>query len=253
MNYYVSIGDSYEHSWQISILINSFKNLNLQDRLFVSISTENNFENKLSIDNVYFFSNKGKFKEYLKYNKWYCLYELLNRKIIEPPLTVIEPHTLLIKDTKNLEGDIVYNINNEFTFSEDYVFSKEQYKNVEENWIRISDNIIFNNVETEFFLDVLYNMELYCMLLKDNKNLDKFSLLNSIWKNNIESVFGINNLESYLPQNNLNYILDYRHGFKDKFHKSFFKKDIKLSGDNIKDLIGKNRNSKCLDFFYNTI
>jgi len=255
MNYFVSIGDSYSHYWQINILINSFKKIKLEQNLHVAISTDLNIKNNfLDCQNVYLFKNIGNTKEYLKYNKWYCLYQLLKKNIIKLPVTVLEPHTAIIKSTEDLDGDIIYNINNNFCFDEKYVFDNNFLKLAKENWIRIGDNLVFNNIDISFFSNILDNMELYSMHLDDYKYLDSFCLINSIWSYKIKNLVGLNNLESYLPQNDLNYILDYRSGFKNIFNKSFFKqKNIQLSGDSIKDIIQKNRFSECLNFFYSVI
>lgn len=255
MKYFVSIGDDHYHLWQVQILINSFIKANLQDKLFVSIST-NNYKSKINLNfnNVYFFYNEGKIKDYLKYNKWYCLYQLLQNKVISSPVTVLEPHTAIIKDTSDIKGDIIYNINDDFVFKEEYLVNDIDRESVEINWLRLGDNIVFSNkIETSFFLNILQNMEFYSMFLDDYKNLDKFCLMNAIWKNEIKSVVGLNNLESYLPQNQLNYILDYKHGFKNKFNKIYFKNNINFSGDSLKDTVSKNRYSECLNFFYNLI
>lgn len=256
MNYFVSIGDSYSHYWQINILINSFKKLNLQNNLFISVSTDLNLKNNfLDCPNVYIFKNIGNVKQYLKYNKWYCLYQLLNKDILKLPVTVLEPHTALIKDTDSLSGNIIYNINNNFLFNKKYIFENINFENsVSDNWIRLSDNLVFRSLDISFFSNILENMEIYSMFLDDYENLDKFCLMNSIWKNKVDNVVGLNNVESYLPQNELNYILDYNLGFKNIFQKSFFKdKNIQFSGDNIKDLMFKNRFNHCLNFFYSVM
>lgn len=255
MNYFVSIGDSYSHYWQINILINSFKRINLEDNLFVSVSTDLNIKNNfINCKNVYIFKNLGFKKEYFKYNKWYCLYQLLDKNVLRLPVTVLEPHTAIIKDTSDLKGSVVYNVNNEFCYDEKYLIKDINSKFINENWIRLSDNLIFRDLNLSFFSSILENMEFYSMFLDDYDNLDKFSLMNSIWNHKIENIVGLNNMESYLPQNELNYILDYNHGFKNIFQKSFFKQEnIKLSGDNIKGVIEKNRFNKCLNFFYNII
>jgi hypothetical protein len=92
---------------------------------------------------------------------------------------------------------------------------------------------------------------LFSFYLDDYKNLDKMALLSVILENNKSIlVEPLSNIESNLYQNNLNYILNYRHGFKDIFHKNFYKNNKNFYGKDLVQNISEIRYTRCLDFFY---
>jgi len=259
MNYFVSIADSYYHEWQIKILLDSFKKLKLEDKLHIAVASNNK---KYKEGNFYYLKNLGFEKEYLKYNKWYSLYALLKNENLKLPIVVLEPHMVLVKEIEeDFVSNIVYQYSNEFVYSENYIikelngYNKDHIKNY---WFNLGDLIIFNNLDNDFFLNILQKIENYSLYLENYLNLDKISISNCIWdfasKNNSLSVDSRQDLECYLNQNKLNYFLNYRHGFKDIFNKNFYKnKDVCMSDKNLKDNIGSIRYTKCLDFFYNNI
>jgi hypothetical protein len=261
MNYFVSINDCYYHEWQIKILLDSFKKLKLEDKLFISVASNKKNRNYKK-DNFYFFKNVGSQKEYLKYNKWYSLYILLKTEIIKQPITVLEPHMVMIKPLDlETSANITYQFSNEFIYDDKYLIKEVNPYNKEfmqKYWCNLGDTIVFNNLSEDFFINILSKIEKYSLYLEDYNNLDKIALSNSIWDyastNKAIRLESKINLECQLNQNNLEYILNYRHGFKNIFNKKFYKnKRMFMSDKDLKTNISSIRYTKCLDFFYNNI
>lgn len=261
MNYFVSINDCYYHEWQIKILLDSFKKLKLEDKLFISVSSNKKNLNYKK-DNFYFFKNIGLEKEYLKYNKWYALYLLLKSEVIKLPVVVLEPHMVIIKPIEEeISSNIIYQYSDEFFYNDKYLIKELNSYNkeyIEKNWFNFGDTIIFNNLDESFFINILNKIENYALYLDNYHSLDKIALSNSIWdygtKNPDLRVEIRSDLECNLNQNNLDYILNYRHGFKNIFNKKFYKnKHMFICDKDLKTNISSIRYTKCLDFFYNNI
>ena len=252
MNYFVSIGQCYGHSWQIDFLINSFKRLNLEKQLYIANSTEKFYNSSKFYD----FNNIGKQKEYLKYNKWHTLYCLIKSKIINLPVVVLEPHTLIINEISEdySKYNITFQVDSEFVYNnykDDIVFNY----NPEKSWLNFGDTIIFNNLEESFFEKILEKIEINSLYLKKLLNLDKISLLSTIfeYKQNL-TINPTLDIECNLKQNDLKYILNYRDGFNDRFNKRFYNSsNISLIDKDIKTNLSSIRFTKSLDFFYNLI
>jgi hypothetical protein len=259
MNYFVSIGDCYLHQWQIDILIKSFKKLNLLKDLHISLSTNKKFNKpKIEAQNVYFFEDLGKEKDYLKYNKWYTLFNLINNNKIKLPIAVLEPHFLLTNKFSdsivNSTSNVIYQIDKKFIYNDVY-FHKEVFgfkKNkLTDYWLELGDIIIFNNLNANFFLNILNNINKLSLYLEDYKNLDKLSVLASILNNKKSlKIEPRNDIESNLYQNNLNYFINYKYGFKNIFQKNYYKYNINFCGKSIYENLSNIRYTKCLDFFY---
>jgi len=260
MNYFVSIGDCYYHEWQIDTLLNSFKKLKLEDNLFVAVATNKKNRN-YNKDNFYFFKNIGLEKEYLKYNKWHSLYLLIKSGVLKQPIVILEPHMLLATP---IDGDfspnITYQLSNEFNYNNKYLIkdiNKHDHDYIKKYWFNFGDTIIFNNLKEDFFLDILRKIESYSLYLDDYVDLDKIALSQCLWDYSLSQELNISakiDIESTLNQNNLNPILNYRHGFKSTFNKNFYKnKKIIMSDKDLKSNISSIRYTKCLDFFYSNI
>lgn len=260
MNYFVSIGDCYYHDWQINILLNSFKKLKLDDKLFIAVATNKKNRN-YNKDNFYFFKNIGLEKEYLKYNKWHSLYLLIKSGALKQPIVVLEPHMLLTTQINiNTDSNITYQLSNEFNYDNKYLIKNintHDQDYIKKYWFNFGDTIIFNNLKEDFFLDILRKIENYSLYLEDYTNLDKIALSQCLWDysskqelNIIPKIY----IESTLNQNSLNPILNYRHGFKSIFNKNFYKnKKIIMSDKDLKSTVESIRYTKCLDFFYSNI
>lgn len=250
MNYFVSIGDCYEHEWQLKLLYNSFKSFNLEKNLYIALST--NTDKKIDFDNCFYFKNEGLKKEYLKYNKWYSLFNLIKDNILKLPVLILDPHTILIKPIDfNINSNIIVNNKTKESFYKKFILDNSL---ADKDWTYISDTIIINDLDYNFFFDILKNIEQYSLYLDDYTNLDKTSIsycLLERYKN-----IGVieKKLESNLYQNDLNYILNYRSGFNNTFNKNFYNnKDFRFCEKDIKNNIANIRYTKCLDFFYNNI
>jgi hypothetical protein len=258
INYFVSLGDCCLHKWQKNFLIKSFKFLNKKNKLHISLSSDNKKSIELDCDSikVYHYPNKGKEKEYLKYNKWYCLYDLLKNNIVDQPVVVLEPHVVFSNDIEDLvnnsDSNILYQQDKKFIFDENYlnIFSLEK-EYLLKYWLEFGDIIIFKNVDVILFENILNKMKKISLNLNNYKFLDKLALIGAILESNKKLILEpMLDLESNLHTNSVGYFINYNHGFKNIFQKNFYKTDINFCGKSIKQNLSEIRYTECLDFLY---
>lgn len=251
MNYFVSIENNFYHSWQIELLIKSFKEKSLQDNLYISIATTSidyfpYGKNLLNHKNKFFHK---KIKSYSKANKWFSLNNLIKNKSISQPITVIDPCFIFFEEPKNLETEFTYQQDYSFNYKNiiNYIDFKKYFKGVNENiFFCLGDTFIFNNVKEEIFEDINLNL----LLLSEEKFTfkDKIALLFTLWKNKI-SISKTDFLESKMIDNEIYNFINYDHGVQPHFNKRWFKnKNFFLSGSSPIELLSTLRVTKCCDY-----
>ena len=125
MNYFVSVEDSYYHSWQLELLMESFKVLGLEDNLYISVAQSDkeylkNNKNLALHSKKYIHKNIGRETGILKLNKWGSLYTLIENKIISLPLTVLDPDTVIYEDIKIKDEQFMFSIDPSFVYNKKY-------------------------------------------------------------------------------------------------------------------------------------
>ena len=97
MDYFVSIENTRYHRWQLNILRESMRRLNIEDKLVVAWA-ENPLEKPEKITCRNFkHANMGFNLRYTPVNKPYALTNAIASKIIKPPFTVIDPDMIFVK------------------------------------------------------------------------------------------------------------------------------------------------------------
>jgi hypothetical protein len=256
MNYFVSIENSYQHSWQAELLIQSFKDKGIEDRLFVSVAVDDS--NQIyDCKNLSGHNNKFYFKKIhpnLSFNKWVSLLDLLDKENIFP-LTVLNPHNIFCNDIPLNDMDMIFS--EDVLLTHDLInsyfsgFSEEEIKN---NWIKIGNTMVFNNIPLSFFEDIVSYIKFF-IDKKDFLGMDRAAINLSIWKNwslfenkkNIE--IRPNTIESTMANNVIKNIINYDHGIQPIFNKIWFSKnDFVMHPDKPIECLSKIRHTKCSDF-----
>jgi hypothetical protein len=257
MNYFVSIDDSYQHSWQIELLIQSFKDKGVDDNLHVAIGVDDSntvydCKNLSNHKNKFFFKKSN---SNLSFNKWYSLLTIMKEKEIFP-LTILNPYNIFCSDISFNKQKIIA--------SEDPFFTQKVIKNhvslnnVEDNWIKFGNTIFLNNLPLSFFEDMV-SYTMYLLNKKDFFGIDRAALILSIWKN-YETLFTPNeeasdieirpySIESNMLSNVVKNIINYEHGIQPSFNKIWFSKsDFIMHPESPIVCLSKIRHTRCSDF-----
>ena len=256
MNYFVSIENSYQHSWQTELLIQSFKDKGVEDSLFVSVGVDDT--NKIyDCKNLSNHKNKFYFKKTnsnLSFNKWLSLLEILNKEKIFP-LTILNSHNIFCNDIPLNDMDMIFS--EDALLTHDLIngyFSDLLEEEIKKNWIKIGNTMVFNNIPISFFEDIVSYIK-HFIDKKDFLGMDRAAINLSICKNwsifenkkNIE--IRSNSIESNMANNVVKNIINYDHGLPPSFNKIWFSRnDFAMHPDRPIECLSKIRHTKCSDF-----
>lgn len=222
INYFVSAENIAYHHWQIELLIESFKMLDLQNSLTIALaeSQEKPYvdytRNLSSHKKVFTHENVGRKNNCLSFNRIYSLYFALFQKIIEQPLVIIHPDTILLKPFEERSYDFIFQREEIEQPKEllEFVNSIKSANNAE--WYPLGDTIFLRNIPLEFFRRVLE----IANYLKDEK-LGWILALMEYYGH--FSCYGTSEIESILLDNDLKYLIHYKHGLPPFFNKQMFR------------------------------
>lgn len=252
MNYFVSIENSYQHSWQVELLIQSFKDKGVEDNLCVAVGLDDSMllhdcKNLSKHSNKFYFK---KIHQSLSFNKWYSLLMMMKNKKEVFPLTVLNPHNIFCRDISVDDNNMV--CSEDYLFTHDIVRDLNLEEDFKKNWIKIGNTIVFNNLPISFFEDVLSYVK--CFLdKKEFSGIDSAALNLSIWKNHSVFSGGIASspylIESTMFDNVIKNIINYDHGIQPSFNKIWFgKNDFSMHPDKPIVCLSKIRHTRCADF-----
>lgn len=263
MEYFLQIENSQYYHWQTELLIESFKRLNREDDLFISISASAQNVNSKFLDNIKSHKNKeyiidyGEEKGYKNINKIINLANSLINEKVKQPLCVIEPDAILknqplVPEINSLYPSFIFSVDPSFTIDKakekigdffKYLELKEE--DFESNWIPLGGFYIINN----FFPQIFYNSILDAETLVVHQMLDN----KEVWDETYKLAFVLNiiknipylmcrgdyQISSSIDSDVDSFFISYKHGYLPVFHKSMFtfKPPMDLSfGDPIKSL-----------------
>jgi len=244
MEYFVSAGNKAYYHWQLELLIQSFKNYGIEDKLVIAMSS--------SEDTLYkdFCRNLKSHKRIFEYD---CdssfgparglvgLHEVLKTGELSQPFTFLRSDTILMHpiDETSIEEDAD---NYEVQFSRNSSMNFEHFKEygVAGGWIELGNVLCLNNIELSFFerlyhrmVDITSNKGKYFKdpyLLYKNKKVwealaEKICWIITIIENEKNlRLKGMNNLEISLSDNYINsFFIDYSDGLPPFFIKNTYK------------------------------
>lgn len=249
MDFLISASNTPYNQWQLSLLIESFKQNNLDNNLVVVCSNpkeknpimieEKFVKNILNHKRFYRFYDQGSSEIYEPLNKLYIISYLLKENLLKQPfLMFLEPDLVMKKEfflPKQESIDFLYSVDPSFTFKElennrnnFWMFLGLKKELLEEKWLEVGNIVAFNNFSEIFFDNLTALLEVMVKIQGADiwKGTFKFALIASLIKINPVRITRIKGLEvpafSFLESN----FITYREGMPPDFHKSMFKYDF---------------------------
>jgi hypothetical protein len=247
MQYLVVAENTQYYHWQLSLLIESFKNHNLQNDLCIFLvdsdekTNEKFSKNLIEHENKNMFENIGKIRGFDKLNKLYGILYAIESNKIKQPFTFISADTILEKPIQ-LElheyPEIYFNPDKDFNFN--YVKNSipnffeilnRENKKIEDYWASIGHVIVFNNMPMDFFRMFIVKAEILALkqLIYNQKIWDKtdrlalsINVFDFMNKGVIKEDYNL--AKSMLEYNETSFI-HYEHGMPPVFNKSMFRYD----------------------------
>lgn len=248
MDYLISAPSTPYNQWQLSLLIESFKQNNLEENLVVvcskpkeKITTNDRFiKNILNHKRFYKIYNQGSADLYEPINRLHSVSYLLKKNLLKQPfLMFLEPDLVMKKEfflPKQDKIDFLYSVDPSFTFKElennknnFWLLSGLEKEIIEKKWLEIGNVVAFNNFSEIFFDNLIVLLEAMIRSQGSDiwKDTFKFALMASLIKIDPVRITKIKDLEvpafSFLESN----FITYRKGMPPDFHKSMFKYDSK--------------------------
>jgi len=247
MNYLVSATNSPYTQWQLELLINSAKELNVEDKLFIGISqgdsASHNYQFTESIanhENKFYFENIGQKRGYEDLNQLYFLSWAMKNKKVEEKILVMPTHSVIRnKTTPNVEdynySSILISTDPFFTFEsacqavpEFWKLCQKDKEYYEENWVPFGPYYFLNKIPSEF----IDRIALFAERLILQQILDG----NSVWENTIRlawavqiaeqlgkiSITGTYNMTTSMIEDKNCPIINYEHGMPPVFNKEMY-------------------------------
>lgn len=245
MDFFISTSDTPYNHWQLSLLIESFKQINLDNNLIVCLTSKD--QNSLSLEKKIIknlINHKRLYKlvsvlskkyNYEPLNKIYSLLFALKEGFIKQPFLMFFEPDLVIREKiflpeENItdflySSDLKFNFENaEKNFPNFWTkidFSKEAFK---ETWLNLGNIIAFNNFPEDFFEELIVLTTDLVINQKDKIWEDTLKLaLNLILLRNPKIRLTELNLESPAKSLQNSHFITYRDGILPDFHKSMFK------------------------------
>ena len=146
MNYFTSIKNNYYFSWQIELLIESFKKHNIEDQLFISLDNNeilDNCKNLKNHKNIIVGNDYGG-----ELNKPCRLLEAIESNLVEFPVALIHPDMVLKRPLNKFADDIICSVSIDEDDDELLVIKKEVSNDDSYSFLPIGNITVFNNSNT---------------------------------------------------------------------------------------------------------
>jgi len=236
MNYFVSIENTNYFRWQIELLIESFKMLDLQDNLIIAVAANDEpalkdySRNFISHQSKFVHNNIGAERNCLNLNKIYAITSAIQNNLLKMPFMLIHPDMMIMKPYyHNHEENLIFDQNNMFETENVIAIKNKLFSQLAEGqqppaWVSLGNCMSFNNIEKEFFLDVAQNMEYLHKTHPESKGkIENAAWMIALYKHHSKIKLRRDFLESPLFSNDINScFLHYKHGLPPKFNKRFF-------------------------------
>jgi hypothetical protein len=212
INYFVSAENTAYYHWQLELLIESFKLHNLQNNLLVALAENNNpiyadYSRNIS-------THKNIFThQYTPYNRIYGLISAIQQKLISLPIAIIHPDTILVKPIQPSDFDVDFQMDMDFQEPNiDFIKEIKKVKNLNA-WINLGDTIIINTTEP------LKRILEIAAFFKNEKLAWAITLLEYYGHLSYNGSFIYENI---LLDNELKFLIHYKHGLPPFFNKHMF-------------------------------
>ena len=245
MEYFVSVGQKAYHDWQVELLIQSFKEHNLQKNLTIAGADvgENRYEflsNILNHEKFFSHQSIGLKRGFQPLDEIYSLSFCLEKKRIGNSICLMQPHTVLknpyyLDELKTNYASTNVAIDPFFTFDQAEKnagkFWEKQAHNREyylKNWLPVGNIILLNNIPEQ----LVFRTTIVAEQIILNQIIQKIP----VWKETIRlawvisivdylgniEVKGSYNITSNMNDGNSTPFIDYADGLPPVFNKSMF-------------------------------
>jgi hypothetical protein len=170
MDYFVNVENSPGQQWQAELLIESFKQQQLEESLVVGLSMTNippkgEFcRNLYSHCRIHSIANIGEVRGFDRLNWLYSMSNMLRSGSLKQPFVSIETNSVLFKpvaiDRQKEVPHVVFQVNPFFTLEsvEEYIPTiKKHLKSAD--WVPLGSTIYFNNIPQGYFDRAVYLTE----------------------------------------------------------------------------------------------
>lgn len=220
MQYFVSAANNFYFYWQLELLIQSFKELNLENDLVIALA-ETNTAHSLWKEPKNLIAHKRKFShsshDYKPLNKIHSILFALENGLLEQPFVLLHPDMVLKKPiTVNKEDNLVFD--NSLIFDDELKSKLESL--IKLNWFSAAGSMVFQNVPIDFFKQIISKLS------GNDKDWEEERAAWILTINEFVGHFQIrgDSFECQLLDNDNKNIIHYRYGLPPTFHKKFFKK-----------------------------
>lgn len=223
MNYFTSIKNNYYFSWQIELLIESFKEHKLQNQLYISLDDDkvlDTCKNLKNHDKIILGNDYGG-----NLNKPCRLLEAIEANAIEFPIALIHPDMVLYKPIKNLTGDIVCSVSPDED-EDELKLIKEEYQALPEDnqypFLPVGSITVLNNSNT---IDFLKGLVAHYNNLEEQglTDYDKIALSRNLYDFYEQLEIKLEPMETTLLHNNYeSNFIHYKYGIPPSFMKYKF-------------------------------
>ena len=245
MKYFVGTTLSTQVQWQLELMIESFKYLGIQDKLYIYLSTDGKpvfhdsfCHNLQNHNNLHIQPNYGKRRGYLPLNDLYNLVQAINDNVLSDEFIMIPTDAVIFKEPEPIEEPLACKFQTDLLFSPEVIHNEvNMIDNFDINPSEVSSEVWpfaskffqFKNFHVSFFEDLLFRTEqfIFNQLSNKVKVFDKTMQLamNLQLKMSVGKYLPIqtNNLSNQLLDHEINHFVDYEKGYYPIFNKSMFK------------------------------
>ena len=239
MDYFVSIENTPYYRWQVELLIQSFKNLGLEDNLLVALAENNTpqyagyTKNLVKHPRTFSHNNHGTDVGCKEINKPYAILAALSNNLLHEPFTVLHPDMVLYRPVEEKGTNNIYftaaNENPEVKkrlqpYIEKVLVERGDVSNLQ--WIGVNGPLIFNHVSMLFFARVMHYMEKFSKEYPDWDGVAEAGWLMAMYEHyNLLLFHGkyyecnlVNDLENYSDA----FVVHYTEGVPPHFSKKHF-------------------------------
>lgn len=237
MEYFVSTENHPATSWQLELLIQSFKEHNCEDKLKIVLSESNAIpnigKNLIEHKNIFGYFNIGEIKGYKPLNQFYNLCWALQAKQISQPFTFMQTD-MVLRSPLNIH----FSNYPEFVFYPDPFFTLEKaeeeigpfqkWLKIKLQWVPVGSLFVAHQIPNDIFNLVAKRAELFALRqLMDGREISNKTVnvaLASVFSEHSDNIFcrGDYSLVSSIMDGTNTPVISYEHGIPPDFHKSMF-------------------------------
>lgn len=232
MDYFVSIENNAYCHWQASLLIESFNQAGLADKLIVAVAKNDapclpNFVANVKKHKKLFVHENFSHQGHKCFNKLNSILLAIRNNFISYPFMVLHPDMVLLKPyEQEVKKDILFQVNEpDETLEKNLNFYISQFLTATNvDYTRFGTSFIFNNVPEAFFFKALDNLQYLCHQFGSNWALERAAWTLTLCQYyTILSMKGVY-LEGNLMHNELDsfHLIHYKYGMPPVFNKHFY-------------------------------